>query len=91
VLLIFGVSLKVHGPIGSVQVGHLQWNRVPPGINRALNGFGIPLHVNEDGNFLIGARVPFAVPGTGERMSFLRPRAYTQGKNTKPQDRSSAH
>jgi hypothetical protein len=90
-LLIFGVSLKVHGPIRSIQVGNLQRNRIPPGINRAFNGFGIPLHVNEDWYFLAGTGVPFSVPRTGERMPFLRPSAHAQGKNTEPNDRSSAH
>ena len=65
-----------------------------PGVDGTLDGFGIPLHVNQDGDFLAGRGMPFAMPGTGERMSFLRPggnRNSEQGEKTQPKNRSSAH
>src|ERR1700722_11252983 len=93
-LLVFGVGLEVHCPLRCIQVGNLQWNSVPSGVDGALDGFGIPLHVNEDGYFLAGGGVPFAMPGAGQRMSFLRPsrhRKFRQNQKTEPKERSSAH
>src|SRR5580692_4624223 len=90
-LLVFGVGLQVYGPIGSVEVGDFQGGRVRPGIDGALDGLGIPFHVNQDGCFLAGRGMPLAMPGTGERMSFLRPDVARQSEKTQQKNRSSAH
>lgn len=73
-LVVFAFGFQVHGPIIGIQSGALYRNTLGAGINGALDRGRVPFHEYEDGNFLARCRLPFAVPGAGQRMPFLPPK-----------------